>query len=381
MNEIIVNQSQTRSIEQLTDQEKELVKKKLSSLDYMSPTSVIQFGSESSKEVTQISSQMISKFKVKDFEEAEALIVNLLGELQTVNPNMLLEKRKKGFFAVAKKKTDEKVTKVLSRQMSLETAIDKVEDKLTAAKLSLMQDMEFCSQMIEKTYEYASMQELEYIAIQEALKDANAHKEELEELFRANPNNIEYSYKIAEVNRAINRLENKAYNLLVFRTSTLQSVTQIGYVQGGDELMVSKIDDTIINVIPAWKNNFAIALSIYRLNNAVEIERVVNNATNEFLIKNSEMLKDTLLNTAAEMERPSIDPETLKIVNQNMKETFDGLSKVREEARKTRESAIKTVQSIQTMALELQSGTSIEKKDNEEGVSVWQGRFMSSNRN
>lgn len=362
MNEIIVDNAQTRSLEQLNEKEKELVQSKLASLDYMNPTSVINFGSESSKEVTQISTQMISEFKVKDFEEAETLITNLLGDLKTVDPNVLLEKRKKGPFAVARKKTEEKVSKVLTKQMSIEKAIDEVEDKLAAAKLTLMSDMEFCTQMIQKTYEYANMLEIEYIAIQEALKDANAQKEELEELFKANPNNIEYSYKISELNRAIKRLELKSYNLLVFRTSTLQSVTQIGLVQGGDELMVSKIDDTVINVIPSWKRNFAIGLATYRLNNAVEIEKMVNDATNELLVKNSEMLKETLLQTAVEMERPSIDPETLEIVNQNMQETFNGLSKVSEEAKKTRENAIKTVQSIQNMALQLQSGTSIEKK-------------------
>ena len=367
MNEIIVDNAQTRSLEQLNENERNLVQNKLASLDYMNPTSVIQFGSDSSKEVTDISSQMISKFKVKDFEEAETLIANLLGDLKTVDPNILLEKRKKGPFAVARKKAEEKVSKVLTRQMSIEKAIDEVEDRLAASKLTLMSDMEFCTQMIQKTYEYANMLEIEYITIQEALKDANAQKAEIQELFKANPNNVEYSYKIAELNRAIKRLELKAYNLLVFRTSTLQSVTQIGLVQGGDELMVSKIDDTVINVIPSWKRNFAIGLATYRLNNAVEIEKMVNDATNELLVKNSEMLKETLLQTAVEMERPSIDPETLETVNQNMQETFDGLSKVSEEAKKTRENAIKTVQSIQTMALQLQSGTKIEKKEVRDG--------------
>ena len=159
----------------------------------------------------------------------------------------------------------------------------------------------------------------------------------------------------------------KAYNLLVFRTSTLQSVTQIGLVQGGDELMVTKIDDTIINVIPLWKRNFAIGLATYRLNNAVVIEKMVNDATNKLLTENSEMLKETMLKTAVEMERPSIDPETLQAVNKNLEETFNGLNKVSQEAKKVRNDAIKTVQSIQTLALELQSGTSINQLEEKNG--------------
>lgn len=370
MSEIIVNTAQTRSLEQLNEEERRQVEDKLTSLDYMNPVSIIQFGSESSKEVTSLSTEMISKFKVKDFEEAQGLITNLLGDLKTVDPETLLETKKKGILSIVPtvgRKAEEKITNMLTQQISIEKAIDQVEDKLVAAKVTLMGDMEFCTQMIKKTYEYANNQEIEYITIQEALKKANEEKEELEELFKKNPNNVEYSYKISELNRAIKRLELKAYNLLVFRTSTLQSVTQIGLVQGGDELMVSKIDDTIINVIPSWKRNFAIGLATYRLNNAVAIEKIVDDATNKLLIENSEMLKDTMLKTAAEMEKPSIAPETLQVVNKNLEDTFNGLNKVSEEAKKVRKDAIKTVQSIQTLALELQSGTSLNKLEDKYG--------------
>lgn len=364
MSEIIVNTSATRNMEQLNEEEKRQVEAKLATLDYMNPISIIQFGSESSKEVTTISSQMISKFKVKDFEDAQSLITNLLGDLKTVDANTLLETRKKGLLSkvpFVSKKAEEKITNLLTQQVSIEKAIDEVEDKMVAAKVALMGDMEFCSQMIQKTYEYARNQELEYIAIQKAMEKAQEEKEQLEEQFKQNPNNLEYSSKIADLNRAMKRLELKAYNLLLFRTSTLQSVTQVGLVQSGDELMVTKIDDTIINVIPTWKRNFAIALATYRLNNAVAIEKMVNDATNKLLLENSEMLKDTMLETAIELERPSIDPETLQAVNKNLEETFDGLNRVSQEAKKVRQDAIKTVESIQTLALELNSGTSLKQ--------------------
>lgn len=206
MSEIIVNTSQTRSLEQLNEEEKKQVETKLASLDYMDPVSIIKFGSESSKEVTSISTEMISKFKVRDFEDAQALITNLIGDLKTVDPDTLLTTKKKGVLSMVPfvgKKAEEKITKLLTQQVSIEKAIDEVEDKLVAAKVTIMGDMEFCSEMIKKTYEYANNQEIEYITIQEALKKANEEKEQLEELFRQNPNMIEYSYKISELNRAI----------------------------------------------------------------------------------------------------------------------------------------------------------------------------------
>lgn len=369
MNEIIVDTSPTRSIEQLNEEEKRIVESKLASLDYTNPVSIIQFGSESSKEVNSLSTEMISKFKVKDFEDAQELIVNLVGDLKTVDSKTLLETKKRGIFSKLSlgKKAEEKIAKMIMQQTTLEKAIDEVEDKLVNSKISLMGDLEFCSEMTRKTYEFARNQEIDYLTIQEAVKKAKQEKQELETLFSSQPNNIEYSYKIAELNRAIERLEQKAINLLSFRTSTLQSVVQIGLVQGGDELMVSKIDDTITNIIPSWKRNFAIAIATYRLNNAVAIQKMCSNATNELLKRNSEMLKDTLLETATELQRPSIDPETLEAVNQNLEETFKGLSKVSEEASKNRKEAIKTIQSIQNLAIQLQSGATLDALEDRNG--------------
>lgn len=79
---------------------KKQVETKLASLDYMDPVSIIKFGSESSKEVTSISTEMISKFKVRDFEDAQALITNLIGDLKTVDPDTLLTTKKKGVLSM-----------------------------------------------------------------------------------------------------------------------------------------------------------------------------------------------------------------------------------------------------------------------------------------
>ena len=303
MSEMVVNTSQTRSIEQLNDEEKKQVEEKLASLEYMSPVSIIQFGSENKIDVISLSISMISKFKVKDFEELQELIVNLVGDLKTVDIESLLGIKKKRLLSKrlgVSKKEEKNNLKILTQQVSIEKSLNEVEDKLVADKILIFGDIEFCYQMMKKIYEYASDQEIDYITIQETLKKAGKEKEKLEGLLKQNPNNIEYSYKISELDRVIERLESKADRILKLRNSILQTVTQIRLVQEGDELMVSKIDDAIINVIPSWKSNFV-----------------------------------------------------------NLKETLDGLNKVIEDVKRFRDDAIKILQNIQSLALQLQSGTNL----------------------
>lgn len=173
MSEIIVNTSQTRSLEQLNEEEKKQVETKLASLDYMDPVSIIKFGSESSKEVTSISTEMISKFKVRDFEDAQALITNLIGDLKTVDPDTLLTTKKKGVLSMVPfvgKKAEEKITKLLTQQVSIEKAIDEVEDKLVAAKVTIMGDMEFCSEMIKKHMNMQTIRKLNILQFKKLLR-------------------------------------------------------------------------------------------------------------------------------------------------------------------------------------------------------------------
>ena len=361
MNEaIIIDLSSARSFEQLTAKEKKLVKSKLRTLDYKNPIAVIKFGSEHSREITDLSTQMISQFRVCDFEEAQSLISNLMERLNTANPAELLKNKNRGF--IGKK---QKMVNLLTQQISIEKAIDQVEDRLVATKLSLIGDIEFCRQMTEKTYEYAQNLEIVLITVNEALKKAEVDKSKMEELLKQNPNNLEYAQRLREIDYVIESLDSKAYDLMLFRTSTLQTVTQISMVMRGDELMVQKIDNTIINVIPLWKRNFALALAVYRLNNAVAIERLVNNATNKLLVDNSKILKNALIQTAEEMQRPSIDPETIKTVYHNTADTLEGLTEINNQQKEVREKALKSIQSIQTMSLQINSSLNINKTGGE----------------
>ena len=66
---------------------------------------------------------------------------------------------------------------------------------------------------------------------------------------------------------------------------------QIRLIQSNDTMMAEKIQTTIVNTIPLWKNQMVLALGIAHSQQAMQAERAVTDATNELLKKNAATLK------------------------------------------------------------------------------------------
>ena len=120
---------------------------------------------------------------------------------------------------------------------------------------------------------------------------------------------------------------------------SLQTAPQIRMIQNSDTVMVDKIQSTLVNTIPLWKNQMAIAIGIQHSNEAAEAQRQVTNMTNELLKKNAAALKVATIETAKEAERGIVDIETLKNTNETLISTLDEVMRIQTEGREKRRQA------------------------------------------
>ena len=104
-------------------------------------------------------------------------------------------------------------------------------------------------------------------------------------------------------------------------------------------MMVEKIQSTLVNTIPLWKNQMVIALGVEHSSQAAKAHRQVANLTNELLKKNAEALKTATVETARESERGVVDLETLRNTNAALISTLDEVVKIQTEGRAKRRSA------------------------------------------
>jgi uncharacterized protein YaaN involved in tellurite resistance len=136
-----------------------------------------------------------------------------------------------------------------------------------------------------------------------------------------------------------NRFEKKLYDLKLSRMFAIQTAPQIRLIQSNDQVLVEKIQSSILNTIPLWKNQIIITMTLFRQEKALKLQNEVNRTTNELLTKNSEMLKVNSIEVARESEKGIVEIETLKKVNNDLIETIEQTLNIQKEGRLKRQQA------------------------------------------
>ena len=153
--------------------------------------------------------------------------------------------------------------------------------------------------------------------------------------------------KVNDMENTINRFEKKIYDLKTTRIISIQMAPQIRLLQNNEAELVEKIQSSITNTIPLWKNQMVLALGISNAKRALKNQQAVSNLTNEMLKKNSETLKQGSIDIAKESERAIIDVETLKKTNADIIETLDAVIEIHKNGRVQRQAAEKELQEIE----------------------------------
>ena len=176
-----------------------------------------------------------------------------------------------------------------------------------------------------------------------------ANKEELPALVeKAKQSGLpEDSQAAKDFAQMCNRFEKKIHDLELTRMVALQMAPQIRMIQSNDTAMSDKIQSTLVNTIPLWKNQMVIAIGLNHSTQAAKAQREVSDMTNELLKKNAEALKVATVETAKESERGIVDIETLQATNQTLISTFDEVMKIQEEGREKRKNAEIELQKIE----------------------------------
>ena len=153
--------------------------------------------------------------------------------------------------------------------------------------------------------------------------------------------------KVNDMENMINRFEKKIHDLKITRIISIQMAPQIRLLQNNESELVEKIQSSLTNTIPLWKNQIVLALGITNSKQALDAQHALSNATNELLQKNSELLKQGSIKIAKESERAIIDIETLNKTNQNILETLDQVIKIHSEGKQKRLEAEKELNVIE----------------------------------
>lgn len=135
------------------------------------------------------------------------------------------------------------------------------------------------------------------------------------------------------------RFEKKLHDLQLTRTISIQMAPQIRLLQNNHALLSEKIQSTLNNTIPLWKNQMVLALGMEHSRQALKAQQEVTNVTNALLKKNAETLKMGTIEVAKESERGIVDMETIRYTNEQLISTLDEVLQIQSEGKQKRAAA------------------------------------------
>ena len=324
------------SYDELSDTEKAAIDSFLSKIDVTNTAQILQFGASAQTNISKFSDSVLSEVKTKDTGKVGDLLSDLVSELKSFQGETFnITNSKPSIFNSAKKQ----ISKVVAKYNKVENNIDVIEKTLESQKLNMLKDIATFDTMYEKNLEYFKELSLYIIAGEKKLEELKTVTlPALQEKAKDTNDQLDVQ-AVKDMADTINRFEKKLYDLKTTRIISIQMAPQIRLIQNNDSELVNKIQSSIINTIPLWKNQVVIALGLANAKSALETQRKVTDLTNEMLKSNSELLKQGTIEVAKESERAIVDIETLSKTNADVIETLDKVLEIHEDGKRKRQEA------------------------------------------
>lgn len=314
-----------------TPEEKALVQQYKEKINLTSTTDIIQYGVSSQTKVSNFSNEILKQVRTKDMGGAEEILLNLRSDIKSFDEN-INKKPLIPFFDTLKKK----VQRLRTEYASVEKNIQQIELKLEGHYKTLLKDVAIFDKLFVENQNYFKELSLHIAAgeekLQEVLSDTLPQlRKEAEE--SGDQHKIQ-AYK--DMEQHVVRFERKIHDLKLTRMVVLQTAPQIRMIQSNSSSLMEKIQSSIVNTLPLWKNQMVLTLGIAHAQRALEAQKAVTDATNELLRKNSEMLKDATIGVARETERGIVDIETIKKANNDIIQTIEQVLQIQRDGREKR---------------------------------------------
>ena len=325
------NDQLSRQLNRLKPEEMERINEIRSTITPENPAHIIQYGMKAQTKISNFADTVISEYKNKDTGYVGEIVKRLMIQVKNVDMDEL-EPKKKGLFFKGKNK----VRNFVANFEGISNQIDNIVKEMEDARLKLMKDISMLDVLYDKNKSYIKELDMYIIAGDMEIKALDEQtipqlKQEVmltDDLFEAQSLQETIEYR--------NQFEKKLHDLKLTRQISIQALPQVRLISMTNQELVNSIQSSVINTIPLWKNAVVNAVTLTRQKKALEMQKSINDMTNELLLQNSKLLKENTLGAAREVQRGVVDIETLKQVNSDLISTIEGVQKICTEGQEKR---------------------------------------------
>ncbi len=318
-------------------EEQKKIKELASQIKIDDSNSVLEYGSQSQKKISEFSDTILNQIKAKDTGETGEILTNLMLKVRDIDVDSISKEdsfiSKIPLIGSLVKSSQ----KFIASYETISVQIEKIIDELHKSRMNMLKDIALFDQLYQKNLEYFKELNQYILAGELKLKELTENELPKFKVKSESSNDPVDAQKYQDYVQMLNRFEKKIHDLKLTKMLSLQTGPQIRLIQNSNMVLAEKIQSSIINTIPLWKNQMVIAIGLLRQKKALNVQKEVTSVTNELLQKNSEMLKTGSIEIAKESEKGILEIETLKKINSDLITTLDETLKIQTEGKQKRQ--------------------------------------------
>lgn len=346
---VLVDREGNVNLTQLQSEERQKYELLANSIDEANPGSIVNFGAELQKTLTNQSDSFLGNVRRSNSGEVGGLINDLLVELNYVDVEELNGNKVKSFLSKLPfmKKVITQVENLFTKYDKIINNIEQISYKVNAGIITSTKDNAVLQTIFESNVN--SIKQIEELVIAGNIRMERAAVE-LAQMETA-PQNFQ-DYQIADKRDFIARLDRRMADLKVVRVIMMQSLPQIRLVQNNNVSIAEKAQTILTTTLPLWKNQLSLAVAMYRQQQSIEIQQKVSATTEEILRKNAERLGQNSVNVARANEQTIVSVETLRETTTMLINTLNEVKQIQKQGADNRR---KLDQDLQTLEHELKA--------------------------
>jgi len=301
--------------EETSADEKQRIDGLMREIDLTDSNSVIFFGSKAQQELTTISDSMLDGVRNKDLGSAGASLNQMVTVLRGFKVENYDPNDKPGFLRRLWAKLFGGITpvaKFIQQYEGVRSQVDTVTDDLEGHKTQLLRDIKSLDKLYDANLEYFHNLELYILAGEQKLSYIDSEMIPAAEEKAASEDDVLAAQDLRDLRGGRDDLERRVHDLRLTRQVAMQGLPSIRLIQENDKGLVNKINSTLVNTVPLWRQQLAQAVTIFRSAQAAKSVRAASDLTNDLLEKNADNLRTANRTVREELERGVFDVNAVR---------------------------------------------------------------------
>lgn len=314
-------------------------------IDVKDQIAMLELGKETANGISTFSDKMLATMRASKLEESSVLLNNLNKVMDKFDPQDFAEEKKGGFLTKLFSKGKEQLERFLSKYDSMNKEVDVIYREIQKYEVEMKRNTIDLENLYDQNLNYFQTLSKFIAAIEVKAEEVRSALPMLEQ--KAQTGDQLAAMEFETMQRAIELLEQRRYDLEMAQQVSFQSAPQIRLMQQGNNHLIGKINSAFVTTIPIFKQGLIHAVTLKRQKLISDSMSELDRRTNEMLVRNAENISKNSVNIARAAGSPSIKIETIETTWQTIMAGIQETKQIQAETARNREEGRKRIEKLQ----------------------------------